>query len=319
MASLQSCHTDPKIVPELSECPTINDIIDMLDDSGEFGIGGNIFIGADSGITCVNYVPGNNDEFICYYSGYLSNYTSTLVKYNLITKEFESILVEPDILSLPNISSTGWLIFTGSNYQLWKVKINGDSLTQITFNGLNFESAWSPDGERIIYKQDYPIGTYNTVIADKNGNFLFSILGSYKIRKPTWSPDGRFIACSNFNGYYTDIDLIDTTTWEVENLINGNNVFTEQIKSIDFFPDSKHLLWATDTELRKTNIETKVTEVIATSCDSQGFDEINISDDGQMIIVKKTIYSYFDSKHILLTPRAFLLDANGNMIKEIIL
>lgn len=138
MASLQSCHTDPKIVPELSDCPTINDLIDILDYSGGIGVGGDIFIGADSGITFTNFVPGNNDEFICYYSGYLSNYTSTLGKYNLVTKEFESILVEPDMLSLPNISSIRWLIFTGSDYQLWKVKTNRDSFETIQLNNSIF-------------------------------------------------------------------------------------------------------------------------------------------------------------------------------------
>jgi WD40 repeat protein len=313
------CYTDPKIIPELGDCPTLNELISILDypDAG-IGIGDDIFIGADSGMTYCKYIPGNNDEIISYYSGYLSSNQSNLVKYNLLTHAFFTIIENPEFYAYPDISSTGWLLFTLNDSQLWKVKTNGDSLTQLTHNGANFEYTWSPDGERFIYKQDYPVGIYNTVIADKNGNYLFSIGGGYKIRKPAWSPDGRYIACGNFNGYYTEIDLIDTMTWEINNLVSGNDNFSEQVYSIDFYPDSKNILWSTKTELKKTNIETGITEVIATTCDSQKFDDINISDDDQNIIVKKTVYTYYDSKHLFISSKIFLLDAQGNEIEEII-
>ena len=313
-----ACSIDPKINPTLGDCPTLNELISTLDyPDGGYSIGNDFLIGADSAIIYCHYVPGNNDEIIGYYSGYLSSNQASLVKYNLFTNEIFTILENPEFFAYLVISSTGWLLFTLNDSQIWKVKINGDSLTQLTHNGVNFEFAWSPDGERFIYKQDYPIGTYNTIISDKNGNYLFSMGASYKIRNPVWSPDGKYIACGNFSGYYTEIDLINTSNWEIENLIDGEDIFTEKIKDIDFFPDSKNILWATNTELRKTNIETGETEVIATTCDSQGFDAISISDDGQNIIVKKTVYTYYDSKHLLISPRIFLLDISGNVIYEI--
>ncbi|MBP9188132.1 MAG: PD40 domain-containing protein, partial [Chitinophagales bacterium] len=320
IVTLISCHTDPEILPELSECPSLSNLIEMLDyDNTSFG-DGQVFIGADSGISMANFIPGSNTEIISYYGGYLSSYNSNLVKYNLSTGEYFTIMENPGIFSLPEISSTEWLLFTWSDYQLWKIKTNGDSLTQLTSEGLNFEYAWSPDGEKFVYKRDFPTGTYKTLIADKNGNNLFSIGGGYKIRIPAWSPDNKYIACGNFNGIYTDIDIINTETWLFTNLIkyNGNTNPNEQVHSIDFFPDSKHILWATTKELRKTNIETGVTKVISSTCDSQGFSAANISEDGQYILTRKTYYTYFDSKNLLISYKLFLLDGNGNEIREIV-
>lgn len=43
-----------------------------------------------------------------------------------------------------------WIAFS-QGAQIWKKKIDGDSLTQLTFEGRNFFPSWSPDGKNIIY------------------------------------------------------------------------------------------------------------------------------------------------------------------------
>jgi len=45
-----------------------------------------------------------------------------------------------------------WIAFE-QYAQIWIKKINGDSLTQLTFEGRNFFPAWSPDGNYIAYHQ----------------------------------------------------------------------------------------------------------------------------------------------------------------------
>jgi len=45
-----------------------------------------------------------------------------------------------------------WIAFS-QGAQIWKKKINGDSLIQLTFEGRNFHPAWSPDGNYIAYQQ----------------------------------------------------------------------------------------------------------------------------------------------------------------------
>jgi len=45
-----------------------------------------------------------------------------------------------------------WITFS-ENAQIWKMKINGDSLTQLTFEGRNFNPSWAING--IAYRRSY--------------------------------------------------------------------------------------------------------------------------------------------------------------------
>jgi len=45
-----------------------------------------------------------------------------------------------------------WIAFSEGS-QIWKKKTDGDSLTQLTFEGRNFFPSWSPDGKWIAYIQ----------------------------------------------------------------------------------------------------------------------------------------------------------------------
>lgn len=47
-----------------------------------------------------------------------------------------------------------WIAFSKGG-QIEKKKIDGDSLTQLTFEGRNFSPSWSPDGNYITYKRSY--------------------------------------------------------------------------------------------------------------------------------------------------------------------
>ncbi|MEA3431944.1 MAG: hypothetical protein U9R01_04600, partial [candidate division WOR-3 bacterium] len=99
----------------------------------------------------------------------------------------------------PDWSPDGeWLAFD-KGARIWKIKVNGDSLTQLTFNRRTFFPDWSPDGKKIAYDQSISTVTHPRGIwimdADGSNDHLVIDYG----RCPDWSPDGSKIA---YNGIY---------------------------------------------------------------------------------------------------------------------
>lgn len=77
-----------------------------------------------------------------------------------------------------------WIIFTGLNLQLWKVKSDGTQLTQLTNTGnFNNHARWNPDGTKYLY-YDADLGTSNMRISHADGS-LDRILNVY-MHRWTW-------------------------------------------------------------------------------------------------------------------------------------
>ena len=87
----------------------------------------------------------------------------------------------------PDWSPDGeWIVF-GEHAGIWKIKVNGDSLTQLTFNGNTFFPDWSPNGKNIAYDCTTDPPGYGIWIMNADGTDKKSLgLG----RNPDWSPSG---------------------------------------------------------------------------------------------------------------------------------
>lgn len=90
--------------------------------------------------------------------------------------------------NLPDWSPVGeWLVFS-FNAQIYKIKSNGDSLTQLTSEGRFFDPAWSRDGSlvaidnRIAYHDTVGIWLINPVHLNSLRYFTYGGM-------PDWTPD----------------------------------------------------------------------------------------------------------------------------------
>ena len=81
-----------------------------------------------------------------------------------------------------------WLIYTASDQNIWKIKSNGDSLTQITSSGdYNRYPKWDDNGERIAYE------------LEDHGQTFFIVLNTIdNLRDTLW--DLRYIDCWSWVG-----------------------------------------------------------------------------------------------------------------------
>ncbi len=97
-----------------------------------------------------------------------------------------------------------WIVFN-MFAQIFKIKTNGDSLTQLTFSGSNFYPNWSPDGSKIAYDRIDPIESLGVWIMNADGSDRIFVV---KGRHPSFSPDGSKIL---YVGLGYQIYIADTT------------------------------------------------------------------------------------------------------------
>jgi|LSQX01.1.fsa_nt_gb Tol biopolymer transport system component len=113
----------------------------------------------------------------------------------LISPDGEQLqLWHQGIADSPAWSPCGQWIAFSQGAQIWKKKIDGDSLTQLTFEGKNFFPAWSSNGDWIAY--DAIIIGETTLYAlwkmkfDGSDKFLISYKpGEGAVRMPHWVGD----------------------------------------------------------------------------------------------------------------------------------
>ena len=100
-----------------------------------------------------------------------------------LTKGMNPVYTLP---SAPDWSADGeWLVFcTGGYNNIYKV--NGDSLTKLTFDGNNICPAWSPNQQKIAFMSMYPSGgsSYGIYQMSSNGSDVFFIKEYYFA--PVW-------------------------------------------------------------------------------------------------------------------------------------
>jgi len=92
-----------------------------------------------------------------------------------------------------------WLAFTDfRDMQIYKVKVNGDSLTRLTSAGRNYYPSWSV-ADKIAFDSnvDHPRGAYAIWVMNSDGSDMRPLQPLYDPdpynnggRSPSWSPDG---------------------------------------------------------------------------------------------------------------------------------
>lgn len=99
---------------------------------------------------CVNPRNKNEFAFLRWENNMQAGDNSDLCVYNMCSNTLK-IIANQVAYSL-DWSVKDWIIYTGSDRNLWKIKSNGDSLTQLTFTGpYNNNAKWNLDGTKYLY------------------------------------------------------------------------------------------------------------------------------------------------------------------------
>jgi Tol biopolymer transport system component len=144
----------------------------------------------------------------------------------------------------PAMSPDGeWVAFAAlrsGNSDIWKAKLNGDSLTQITSGGAtNHHPQWFPDGKSIVFASDRS-GNWDIWMVSCDGSELFQITTAPELDdQPMVSPDGKLIAFMSERSGKRDIWLTPIDGGTAQRFTyDGENAWPS------FSPNGKDLLWS---------------------------------------------------------------------------
>lgn len=149
----------------------------------------------------------------------------------------------------PDSSGLVFQAYTGDNFQLWHADAGTGALRQLT-SGPNDsrEPAVSPDGQRVAYVSDRPVG-------GRGGRCRVHILNLETLAsepwadipgeaaQPAWSADGRELVCAT-DGRRIIVSGADGATREVATLGPGSGPLVKNLVAAPAFaPDGKSLVW----------------------------------------------------------------------------
>jgi len=107
----------------------------------------------------------------------------------------ELLAAPPRVYGYPRLSPDGRRIAVGIEGQIWMYDLARGTLTRLTFQGINANSAWTPDGKRLAFQSSNG-GPLNLSLQPADGSGAPERLTNREVRQApsSFSPDGQLLA-----------------------------------------------------------------------------------------------------------------------------
>ncbi len=243
--------------------------------------------------------PGNPDYF--YYlidqNPGIGQIQGILIRANIKTGIKQRL--DSSIIGLPQLNKAGWFVYTKADLNLYKIKTNGDSLTQLTNDKNSLMPNWSYDNNFIYY-----IGTPGGIKLSQDGSIIdtsnFLPIVSSKI-------SNRIFTTKKISGN-THIILKD---------LNDNSEKTICTNAPDGFylidNSDSYLFCYNDKSIHRINILTGSVELLITNCYRKEYSRLTITLNNNFIVASRYDRSLMnDNKTIYYEVNLFKINLDGS-------
>lgn len=240
---------------------------------------------------------------------------SELYRYNMVTGTLE--LIHEGILThRPRWGTSGWIAFTQAsapNWNIWKVKANGDSLTQLTFNGNSFSPLWSPDGTQIGYETGAlgpPQYNLQNIRMTSSGAPIDTLWNTGAFAgQAVWAlPNRTFNVFAWVYSCHWEGDPSTDLIYQLPDSIMQNGL----PKGAAYLPSSHSMIWSHLTGVYRTNLTTGATERLLATCNSSYFMDLDYSSHTGKLLAVRRRESTPDGVILNIENDVMLMDPDGS-------
>lgn len=247
----------------------------------------------------------NNENEIVFSHG--TSHNEKLKYYNTATNEHRVLFNEP-IVGRISWSSKDWILFQRtSNLGLYKIKSNGDSLTQLTYGNTYHAGTWNKDGDRFMVYNQYK-SEYATEIMDENGMVVDSI-GFWVHLDGNWSHPQYYLG-----DHYREIMIMDVDTKTIVKKIDFN--VGSEINTLGWVDDNR-FLFTNNGRLYDYNIVTQASNLLNCEC-YRWLSALGNSSGYSKITAIETIASPLPNYITHFETKILVINEDGEEMEEII-
>jgi hypothetical protein len=210
--------------------------------------------------------PLNADELIVVVEGDAFGYNQ-MANYNLKTKTRKNLAALDQYL--PSVNSKGWIVYSTAENNVFKIKVNGDSLTQLTSNSISHDAKWDGTGKFIYYLQDAYFGTPAKLIkATQAGSEVHHFPHSWPLSAPFRLSNKVILQKQTANVLTLVIaDPVAQTEKELLqiNYVTGAPIFFNYL-TMDH--QDENFYWSNAAGIFKCNVASLVIDTLFRSCEN---------------------------------------------------
>lgn len=237
---------------------------------------------------CIN--PNDPNEFCYLYKNSNNSALNGLYKYTISTGVKQQLTTGLSLFNQPKWGKNGWIllnVISGGDREIYKIKANGDSLTQVTTGKPDLFPEWNADCSKIIFNRAAYLGSPNSqiFIADKNGVILDSISNQYF----NLGSCNKFneLACPPKSRLHFGVTRIDLAS-KAETLLYNPADESNSIQGLFWHPNGEKVYFTTlYGGLYSLNQYTKDLAMLKGFCGTKRYSHISIAGNGSFILVER--------------------------------
>jgi hypothetical protein len=220
---------------------------------------------ADQQINAFFFNPLNPNQVIFVANGDLFGFNK-MYNYDILTKKMTLLGDNGDYL--PRINKKGWIVFNRVDLNIYKVKVNGDSLTQLTFNNTASDPKWDYTGNSIYFYQSAQ-GSQPTLLVTMNANgsiyttFPVDLANTAVAHKPERI---AYLKSDNDRVSVFLRDLAVNSETLVLSVPATVSTFQTVLSHLVFDATDENLYWSNDQGIFKYNLAAAKPELLKENC-----------------------------------------------------